>query len=137
MRTRRALSQPTYSSPSSLCPFSYWMGKGALSQPRIREDRGGAESIIRRVRLGAARAFLVRTESFDEDAGALWDWLCVPRANQTRGTTAQGPRRRDHGAGDMRARPSGKERQPPELSAAAAVTHARSSRMCVEQAATS
>ena len=31
-----------------------------------------------RLRHGLARAFLVRSESFEEDAAALWEWLCVP-----------------------------------------------------------
>jgi hypothetical protein len=40
--------------------------------------RGGTMTVIDRVRAGRARAFLVRTESYEDDVAALWDWLCVP-----------------------------------------------------------
>lgn len=49
----------------------------------VADDRGGTASVLTRLRNQSARAFLVRTESFDEDAVAMWDWLCVPNATRT------------------------------------------------------
>ena len=44
----------------------------------VSQPHGGQQTVLERVRRGLARAFIVRTEAFEDDMDALWEWLCVP-----------------------------------------------------------